>query len=39
MYAQKKRKANKAQTLLISNLALSDLLMGVNMLILAATDV
>ena len=35
----KKRKANKVQTLFISNLALSDLLMGVNMLVLAAADV
>ena len=33
------RKANKVQTLLISHLALSDLLMGVNMLLLAAADV
>ena len=35
----RKRKANKVQTLLISHLALSDLLMGVNMLILAIADV
>ena len=34
-----KRKADKVQTLLISNLALSDLLMGINMLILASADV
>ena len=35
----RKRQANKVQTLLISHLALSDLLMGVNMLILAIADV
>ena len=35
----RKRQANKVQTLLITNLALSDLLMGVNMLILASADV
>ena len=35
----RKRKANKVQTLLISHLALSDLFMGVNMLILAIADV
>ena len=35
----RKRQANKVQTLFISNLALSDLLMGVNMLILASGDV
>ena len=35
----RKREADKVQTLLISNLALSDLLMGVNMLILALADV
>ena len=34
-----KRQANKIQTLLISHLALADLLMGVNMLILASADV
>ena len=33
-----KRQGNKVQTLLISHLALSDLLMGVNMLILASAD-
>ena len=33
------RKANKVQTLLISHLALSDLLIGINMLILAIADV
>ena len=35
----RKREANKVQTILISHLALSDLLMGVNMLILASADV
>ena len=35
----RKRKGKKVQTLLISHLALSDLLMGVNMLLLAAADV
>ena len=35
----RKRQANKVQTLLITTLALSDLLMGVNMLILASADV
>ena len=35
----RKRQANKVQTLFITNLALSDLLMGVNMLILASADV
>ena len=35
----RKRQANKVQTLLISHLALSDLLMGINMLILAIADV
>ena len=34
-----KKQGNKVQTLLISHLALSDLLMGVNMLILASADV
>ena len=34
-----KREADKVQTLLISHLSLSDLLMGVNMLILASADV
>ena len=33
-----RRQGNKVQTLLISHLALSDLLMGVNMLILASAD-
>ena len=35
----RKRQANKVQTILISHLALSDLFMGVNMLILASADV
>ena len=35
----RKKQANKVQTLLISHLALSDLLMGVNMLLLAVGDV
>ena len=34
----RKRQANKVQDILISHLALSDLLMGVNMLILASAD-
>ena len=36
---RKQQTRNKVQALLISNLALSDLLMGVNMLILAIADV
>ena len=35
----RKRQGDKVQTILISHLALSDLLMGVNMLILATADV
>ena len=35
----RKKQSNKVQTLFISHLALSDLLMGVNMLLLAAGDV
>ena len=35
---RKRQGSNKVQTLLISHLALSDLLMGVNMLILAVAD-
>ena len=35
----RKKQGNKVQTLLISHLALSDLLMGVNMLLLAMGDV
>ena len=35
----RKKQGNKVQTLLISHLSISDLLMGVNMLLLAAGDV